>query len=396
MSPPPTLVAQQQLKPRKHHTGLSTIVTSPLSSPLAAFVGHVVTSFLLRMWSLLPSVVRKALHRSFDLALARGSQAQFGLRLDPKLRFFHQSMMDREVVTIDGVTLKSTHLYPHNDDGGDVLDASNARPVVIMRTPYFRKFDVPIARLLCERGFHVLLQDTRGRFESEGEATLGLDEKRDAGCTLRYLSQQPWCDGRIICIGISIGGFTTWATCAAAAAKLYEQNAPGAKPIKIVAVFPLFTSSDIIKRGLFHDGLQPRVGDNVLRLDLATKYSSFMWTLLHASHVFGSPLAWVGYTVVKWQVFCNSREFVRRQMHVPLRDVDESVIGETPHPRMPIFEDPNADVWPLVDHSHVPVLVGSGVPLGDGDEPPAIMFCSGWYDIFAEVRFCLLAQWGAT
>lgn len=54
-------------------------------------------------------------------------------------------------------------------------------------------------------GYAVLLQDSRGRGESEGVFQKYLNEGPDGFDTCAWILDQPWCDGRIATIGMSYG-----------------------------------------------------------------------------------------------------------------------------------------------------------------------------------------------
>ncbi len=89
-----------------------------------------------------------------------------------------------------------------------------------MRTPYgMMQWPRPLltlGRLICENGYHVVLQDVRGRYESEGRFTPHANEGRDGKATLDWLAEQSWCDGRIALVGSSYPGYAAWAALAEA------------------------------------------------------------------------------------------------------------------------------------------------------------------------------------
>lgn len=84
-------------------------------------------------------------------------------------------------------------------------------PVVLSRTPYSRvkKGD---SRGFTHAGLAFVIQDMRGRFDSEGEnlpfVGCGWSEHQDGVDTIEWLKKQPWCNGRIATIGGSAGGIT--------------------------------------------------------------------------------------------------------------------------------------------------------------------------------------------
>lgn len=85
-------------------------------------------------------------------------------------------------------------------------------PVVFSRTPYGRAAHAEGAVNFAAAGCVAVVQDMRGRFDSEGENLpfigCGWGEHRDGVDTLEWIKQQAWCNGRIGTIGGSAGGIT--------------------------------------------------------------------------------------------------------------------------------------------------------------------------------------------
>ena len=88
-------------------------------------------------------------------------------------------------------------------------------PGLVTRTPYDKEVGlgglpvVPSPQKLAERGYAVVMVDTRGRFSSQGEFTPFVDEGRDGYDTVEWAAAQPWCDGSIGIYGPSYLGATT-------------------------------------------------------------------------------------------------------------------------------------------------------------------------------------------
>lgn len=82
-------------------------------------------------------------------------------------------------------------------------------PTILIRTPYGTDFiDPSVARILCDRmKFAAVVQDTRGRYESEGTDDVfmsdGWGEHQDGYDTLEWISQQSWSDGQVGIFGAS-------------------------------------------------------------------------------------------------------------------------------------------------------------------------------------------------
>ena len=104
----------------------------------------------------------------------------------------------------DGVTLLADHYVP--------LTAEPV-PTILVRCPYGRGFpyNVFTAQLYAERGYHVVLQSSRGTFGSGGSFVPAVDEAREGHDTFAWLRTQDWFDGRLATAGGSYLGYTQWA-----------------------------------------------------------------------------------------------------------------------------------------------------------------------------------------
>ena len=78
-------------------------------------------------------------------------------------------------------------------------------PAVVIRSPYGAQSKHADWGniVLAERGYAVLLQDTRGRFGSDGTFVPVEHEREDGKDTVRWVRAQPWCDGRVAVFGPS-------------------------------------------------------------------------------------------------------------------------------------------------------------------------------------------------
>nr|WP_289038976.1 CocE/NonD family hydrolase [uncultured Allobacillus sp.] len=110
----------------------------------------------------------------------------------------------------DGVNLATEVWLPKDMEKLE----KRARPVIFVRTPYGRhEYDHAYVNFL-QRGYAVVIQDTRGRQDSEGEWIPMSTEVEDGDDTLNWIADQSWCDGNIGMIGASYGGFVQWAAAA--------------------------------------------------------------------------------------------------------------------------------------------------------------------------------------
>lgn len=84
-------------------------------------------------------------------------------------------------------------------------------PVVLHRTPY-RKSSVitPSVRVFLERGYAVVTQDVRGRYDSEGEFRQSTQEERDGTDAISWIVRQSWSDGNVAMFGGSYTGIVQW------------------------------------------------------------------------------------------------------------------------------------------------------------------------------------------
>jgi uncharacterized protein len=116
------------------------------------------------------------------------------------------SIRERDVVVRmrDGVQLRA-----------DVLRPSSERPVptLVYRTPYGKHDaldeDTIFARAV-KRGYAVVVQDVRGRYQSDGEFRPYEQEGRDGYDTIEWAARQPWSNGRVGTFGLSYPGAVQW------------------------------------------------------------------------------------------------------------------------------------------------------------------------------------------
>ena len=161
-------------------------------------------------------------------------------------------LFDVPVPMRDGVTLSADIYLP--DDAGPF-------PAVLYRTPYDNSVQEHVDRgiFYARRGYAYVVQDCRGRYDSEGTFYAYTTDAEDGYDTQEWVGCQPWCDGKIGTVGASYGGHTQW------------MPAPlGSKYLK--AMVPRVTASDIWIEDAYAGG--------AFRLALA-----LFWGLRHAGRV---------------------------------------------------------------------------------------------------------------
>ena len=107
----------------------------------------------------------------------------------------------------DGVKL-ATNLYLPEGDG--------PWPVVLTRTPYNKNGADRSASVYNARGYALVSQDVRGRYESEGVDQPFEVDMPDGYDTVEWIAQQEWSNGKVGIFGTSAPGITSNLAAAAA------------------------------------------------------------------------------------------------------------------------------------------------------------------------------------
>ncbi len=112
--------------------------------------------------------------------------------------------------------------------------ADGKYPTLIVRTPYGVQRDgvhEPMMKF-AQRGYAVFIQDTRGRYESEGKWEPFRTEAEDGYDTIEWAARQPWSNGSVATQGGSYLGHVQW-------------RAGSLAPPHLVAMFPAVASTNI-------------------------------------------------------------------------------------------------------------------------------------------------------
>ncbi|HZT99621.1 MAG TPA: CocE/NonD family hydrolase [Ktedonobacteraceae bacterium] len=136
----------------------------------------------------------------------------------------------------DGTTLRANVYRPA---------AEGQWPVLLTRLPYGKDFLLGSAIMdpvqVARRGYVVVIQDTRGRFASEGEWDPMRNEALDGVDTIEWAAQLPYSDGKVGMYGASYFGFTQWA------AAVHQ-------PPALKAMIPFITWCDPLNGTFFRGG----------------------------------------------------------------------------------------------------------------------------------------------
>lgn len=243
----------------------------------------------------------------------------------------------------DGVTLKANVYRPEGD---------GPWPTLLMRTPYDKNASVEATSLdplhAARQGFMVVVQDTRGRFASEGEWMPLTFEREDGYDSVEWAARLRGSNGRVGMYGESYCGNTQW-------------MAAGERPPSLAAIAPMVTWSDPM------DGVFARGG--AIELGLALP-----WTLqTGAGYLARLPL---------------SEDELARRFATLLEDYDR--LTEHGYWELPVHDTA------VLRRSEVPEL-GSTRMLDDSEVPDRcrvtgwhervsvpVLNLGGWHDIFAQ------------
>jgi uncharacterized protein len=243
----------------------------------------------------------------------------------------------------DGAVLPADHYFPKTQ--GDY-------PTILVRSVYGRGYDIgfPVGwvfsemwTVFAERGYHVLVQTTRGRLDSGGTFEPLVDSRNDGQTTIEWIGKQSWFNGSLGMWGQSALGYVQFAA------------APDA-PDYLKAIMPgIITSSGynlVYPGGAFAFDTMLRWSQLVTRVNRKNQRAS--WEIVNRI----SP---------KKQIEILQNAF----KHLPVGSADEPASGQAVHyyrkwVNQPRRSDP---YWQEVDHSpRLPQIKAKP------------HFITGWYD----------------
>ena len=251
-------------------------------------------------------------------SLTAGQVAAFaGAAPDPRIRM----EFDVRVPMRDGTELSADVYRP---------DREGTFPVILVRTPYNNNSDgsVDTGKFFAEYGYAVVLQDVRGRWDSDGSFHAFVNEARDGYDTHEWAGTQPWSNGKVGTLGGSYVGLTQLLPSFLASSYLW-------------AMVPIVTTSDVYNNWMYSDG--------AFQLGFSLSWGGIF--------IDGSTNQ--NYGTYSWpELF---RQPIRRSLHSAGRRV--------PHYQDWLSHPTNDDYWKSLRGDHRDVTA------------PA-MFISGWYDVF--------------
>jgi len=178
----------------------------------------------------------------------------------PKMEF------DVRVPMRDGATLSADLYRP---------DAPGKYPVIVVRTPYDNGLagNLATGKKWAARGFVYLIQDVRGRGDSDGEFYPLIYEAKDGYDTIQWAAAQPWSNGKV---GTTGGSYLGWTQLLAATLK----------PPALTAMVPIVAPTDpdnsfLMQRGAYGPAtvswlayIAGKTLQDITQLDLFAAYST--------------------------------------------------------------------------------------------------------------------------
>ncbi len=174
----------------------------------------------------------------------------------------------------DGVRLAANLFRP---------EAATRLATILVRTPYGKVNELtPNYQALVDHGYNFLIEDVRGRNESEGTFDPLEQEPLDGNDTINWIAEQPWSNGKVAMTGGSYLGITQW--------KAAALNNPHLK-----AIFPVVSGDDDYRDRFYSPGGAMKwghrlewVSENMRAAEFTPPpFDKFIWTLpeRHADQV---------------------------------------------------------------------------------------------------------------
>ncbi len=206
------------------------------------------------------------------------------------------------------------------------------RPAILVRTPYGKGTAlIPNYHAFVDRGYAVIVEDVRGRYDSEGAFDPLMQEPEDGDDTINWIARQPWSNGKVGMIGGSYLGIAQWKAALA-----------GNSHLK--AIFPVVSGDDDYRDRFYSPGGALKLGHRLEWLAENRKIPGY------------------------------EPDFNRFIWHLPLRTADMAATGRTDSEWKQAMDHPaftefwrNVSTREHLDEVHIPVFA-----------------VGGWYDNYVE------------
>jgi uncharacterized protein len=212
----------------------------------------------------------------------------FNMRVMKSLMFtFVMAILLLEGTRSDAILKKTTEMVQMPDGvrlATDIYLPEKVEkvPVVLIRTTYGRGGMANMLKPLFEgKGIGLVMQDTRGRFDSEGLSSVFIDDVSDGYETVEWIARQPWSNGKIGTAGVSALGITQYMMDKKAPPHLSCQHVMAAPPsLYDTIVYP----GGGVRRGLFYGWmLNNKYPINNIYLILSQMDYDDMWRMMDLS-----------------------------------------------------------------------------------------------------------------
>jgi uncharacterized protein len=139
---------------------------------------------------------------------------------DPSSRYPELSQPTMKTTVAKGVKIK---MRDGTELVADIFRPADGEkyPAILRRTPYGRESRAAAeGEWWASRGYALIVQDVRGRNDSDGEWKPFVNERKDGYDTIAWIAKQAWSNGKVGMIGGSYGGMVQWAAAAEASPAL--------------------------------------------------------------------------------------------------------------------------------------------------------------------------------
>jgi len=118
------------------------------------------------------------------------------------LPVFGQNVREEMVPMRDGIRLATSIYLP---------EGQGPWPIVLTRTPYGKDvmYGPATHKQFLDAGYARVVQDSRGKFKSEGKYAAFANDMEDGYDTVEWIAKQPWSNGKVGMVGPSAMGIAT-------------------------------------------------------------------------------------------------------------------------------------------------------------------------------------------